>query len=157
MLPEIQAIGNLGQDAEIKEFNGTKYLAFKVGCSEKYTGSDGVQREKTEWISCLKAVRNEQSKLAQFLKKGTQVMVRGRVSSRAFEATDPATKQKVWVSGLNCNVDKLQLLGSPRQSDQQNPQQPMAVQNAARPQYPQSPVAPQQPVMMPTNDDDLPF
>lgn len=158
---ETQVIGNLGRDATIKESNGKKYISFSLGHSEKYTDQDGVQHEKSTWFSCLKYIKSE-SKLAQFLKRGTQVYVRGKISSHVYEMD--VNGQKVNVSSLDLFVYDLELLGGPRNNDQQTAQpetqQPsqQSVQQQ-RPQYPNNPAPTnqgQQMNMMP-QDDDLPF
>lgn len=106
---ETMIIGNIGQDAQIKDFNGKQFISFNVCDSESYTDADGVKHEKATWISCLKPVFNGSTKIAQYLKKGTQVFVRGHVSSRAFQKSDGT-----WGSSLNIKVDFLQLLSGGR-------------------------------------------
>lgn len=171
MILDLTAIGNLGQDATIKDFNGKKYIAFNLGCSEKFTDQNGVQNEKTTWISCLKLVRNEQSALAGFLKKGTQVYIRGRVSCKAFKRQD-----NQYDASLNCNVYDLQLLSSKQPASQNQPatatnQQPMNPAPMQQPQFapqPQNQPTPQMQAAQQmlqnagftaqlSGDDDLPF
>lgn len=153
---ETQVIGNLGKDAVIKEFNGKHYISFTLGFSEKYATSDGVQHERTTWFSCLKLVKSESSKLAQFLKTGTQVYVRGRISAKAYKKDG----ENEWQAGLNLNVYDLELLSSGKRSDQPAQQKP-ATQPAPAPtqqgaQFPQNPAPQSQQVQMPA-DNDLPF
>ena len=135
MLLEMQAIGNLGADATIKDFNGRKFISFNLGCSEKYTDKNGVQTERTTWVSCLKMIRNEQSTLAGFLRKGTQVYIRGRVSCRAFTRNDGTMD-----ASLNCNVNELQLLSSSKQPTQA---QNSAIPNTPTTNQPSAPTRPQ--------------
>lgn len=66
---EIKAIGNLCQDAVIKDFNGQKLYGFTVATDESFTDKQGQKHEKTTYISCLKPIYNEQSTLGQYLKK----------------------------------------------------------------------------------------
>lgn len=164
---EIQCIGNLGQDATIKDFNGRNYIAFNLGHSERYTDKDGVKHERTTWISCLKPI-NDQSTLAGFLKKGTQVYVRGRVSARAFQRNDGTVD-----ASLNCTVTDLQLLSSQKPASQNQPstatnQPPATSAPTQQAQTPttatqQSPAAMQAAVQNLANigfapeEDDLPF
>lgn len=160
---ETQVIGNLGQDATIKDFNGKQYISFSLGQTEKYTGNDGVVHEKTVWISCLKLTKPE-SKLAQFLKTGTQVYVRGRISTKVYSKGEG--ENKTYNAGLNLNVYDLELLGGGKRNDQQQagqqpathqPPQQSAQTQQPRAQYPGNPAPQQQMSMMPENDDDLPF
>ena len=50
----LEAIGNLGADAIIKDLNGQKYIAFSVAHTESYKDSQGQRHERTTWVSCLK-------------------------------------------------------------------------------------------------------
>ena len=37
----VTVIGNIGNDAEIKEFNGQKFIAFNVASTERYKDRQG--------------------------------------------------------------------------------------------------------------------
>lgn len=50
----VTVIGNIGNDAEIKEFNGQKFIAFNVASTERYKDRQGNQHSRTTWVSCLK-------------------------------------------------------------------------------------------------------
>lgn len=43
----LEAIGNLGADAIIKDLNGQKYIAFSVAHTESYKDSQGQRHERT--------------------------------------------------------------------------------------------------------------
>ena len=47
---QIEVIGNIGNDAEIKEFSGKKYVSFNVAHSEKHKDANGVNVETTTWV-----------------------------------------------------------------------------------------------------------
>ena len=72
----IEFCGYVGNDAEIKEFNGQKFISFNVATSERYKDAQGNTVSRTTWVSCLKP---GESAVVQYLKKGTQVFVRGRL------------------------------------------------------------------------------
>lgn len=75
---QLEVIGNLGNDAEIKEFGGKKYVSMNVAHSEKRKdGSDN-----TVWVSVL--WYGEGGGLFQYLKKGTKVFLRGRLVPKAY-------------------------------------------------------------------------
>lgn len=65
----LEAIGNLGADAIIKDLNGQKYIAFSVAHTESYKDSQGQRHERTTWVSCLKY---GESQVINYLKKGTR-------------------------------------------------------------------------------------
>ena len=101
----LEAIGNLGADAIIKDLNGQKYIAFSVAHTESYKDSQGQRHERTTWVSCLKY---GESPVINYLKKGTRVFIRGELSAKAYEAGG------VLQTGINCRVRELQLLGGNR-------------------------------------------
>lgn len=104
-----QIIGNLGADAEVKQFNSGNYVSFRVAHNYK----DG-DKDKSVWISCL--LRGDGGRLLDYLKKGQAVFVSGRGSARAFSSH--ITKQ--FEVGLDCNVDRVELLGSPTKITPEN-------------------------------------
>lgn len=79
----VTVIGNIGNDAEIKEFNGQKFIAFNVASTERYKDRQGNQHSRTTWVSCLKP---GESSVVTYLKKGTQVYVRGSLSVKTFNS-----------------------------------------------------------------------
>jgi single-strand DNA-binding protein len=85
---KIIVIGNLGRDPEMRYTpGGQSVTSFSVASNRKYTTGAGEQREETEWFNV-----NAWGKLAelcnQFLTKGRQVYVEGRLHSRSYEARD---------------------------------------------------------------------
>ena len=107
---QLEAIGNLGADATIREFNGQKFIAFSVAHTESYNDQQGQRHERTTWVSCLKF---GESTVINYLKKGTRVFVRGELSTKIYTAN--GTTQV----GVNCKVRELQLLGGSNKADQQ--------------------------------------
>ena len=84
---KIIVIGNLGRDPEMRYTpSGQSVTSFSVASSRRYT-SGGEQREETEWFNV-----NAWGRLAelcnQYLTKGRQVYVEGRLSSRSYEGRD---------------------------------------------------------------------
>ena len=89
---KIIVIGNLGRDPEMRyTSNGQSVTSFSVASNRKYTTSTGEQREETEWFTV-----NAWGRLAelcnQYLTKGRQVYVEGRLSSRTYEGRDGQTR-----------------------------------------------------------------
>ena len=158
---ETTLIGNLGRDAEIKESNGSKFIAFSVGVNENYTDRQGVRHESTTWVSCTKPIYNDNTALVAYLRKGTQVFLRGKPTARSYTRQDGTPE-----ATLNLRVDSLQLLGSLSGTGQVSPTSPTAStqpqQSAPSPSphntYPYAD-APQQPQQqtMDYEDSDLPF
>lgn len=46
---QCEVIGNIGNDAEIKDFSGKKYVSFNVAHSERKKDAQGVVTESTSW------------------------------------------------------------------------------------------------------------
>lgn len=142
----IEFCGYVGNDAEIKEFNGQKFISFNVATSERYKDAQGNTVSRTTWISCLK---HGESAVLQYLKKGTQVFVRGDFSAKTF------TNANGVQVGINCRVRELQLLGTKQEAGQAqqgtNPAQPTAT-TVQQPQYGDN-----NPFGETNDKDDLPF
>lgn len=108
-------VGYLGSDAEIKEFNGKRYIAFNVATSERFKDAQGNPVSRTTWVSCLKP---GDGAVVNYLKKGTQVYCRGNLSVKTYTGRNGVE------AGINCTVSELELLGS--RQDAQNQQQTQA-------------------------------
>lgn len=72
--------GNLGGDAEVKEVGGSKLCKFSVAVTSGFG-----DKKQTMWIGCDLWGKQAESRLPEFLKKGTQVAVTGELSSREHE------------------------------------------------------------------------
>lgn len=114
---KVEFVGHIGADAEIKDFNGKRYIAFNVATSERFKDAQGNPVSRTTWVSCLKS---GEGSVVNYLKKGTQVYCRGNLSVRTYTGRNGVE------AGVNCTVSELELLGS-RQDAQNQQQQPGAV------------------------------
>lgn len=84
----VQIMGNLGKDPEIKVTNGGRTVArLSVAVNRKYTGSQGEEKQYTEWVNVVawgklaEAAGNE-------LQKGDYIYAEGRYSTRSYEKND---------------------------------------------------------------------
>lgn len=113
-------LGHVGKDPDVKYFdNGSSIASFSLATTEKgYTAQNGTQiPDRTEWhnIVCWKGL----AKVAeQFIKKGTQIYIEGRIRTRSYDDNN-GTKRYV----VEIYADKLELLGK-RDSDNQQSNQP---------------------------------
>lgn len=103
---KVELIGNLGADAEIKESQGTKFVAFRVAHTVKYEGNDGGKVERTDWVDVT--LSNPDSKIVPFLRQGTKVFVRGNASLRAYSSP----KDRCWKAGLSVSAVDIELCGA---------------------------------------------
>jgi single-strand DNA-binding protein len=145
---KIEILGNIGNDAQIKNFNGKNYIAFNVAHSEKFKNQQGVETERTTWVSVLYP---GEGAIVQYLKKGTGVFVRGDMSVKQFQDSGHN-----WQVGVNCLAREVQLCpGGKRDQNQQQPGQATAPAQQPAPATNSQP-AKEAPAEGGTNDD-LPF
>lgn len=108
-------IGNLGRDAETKQSqDGRSFLTFSVADSYKQNG-----QEVTNWVDCTYNGVN----LAQWLKKGCKVFVRGRLTTKLYTKKDGT--QNV---ALSCAVSELEIVQFADRGEQQAGSQPVSNQ-----------------------------
>ena len=92
---KIIVIGHLGRDPEMRYTpNGQAVTSFSVASSRRYTTSAGEQREETEWFN-VSAWGKLGETCNQYLSKGRQVYVEGRLSSRTYEGRDGQTRVSI--------------------------------------------------------------
>ena len=86
-------LGNLGRDPEVRYLpSGQPVANFSVATSERFKGRDGTNKESTEWHNIV--VYGKQAELcSQYLKKGRQVYIEGRLTTRQWEAKDGSGKR----------------------------------------------------------------
>jgi single-strand DNA-binding protein len=88
MLNKCMIIGNLGADPEMRyTANGNAVTTFRVATSRSYNSAEGERREETEWFSVVTWNRLAET-CAQYLTKGRQVYVDGRMQTRSWEGQD---------------------------------------------------------------------
>jgi single-strand DNA-binding protein len=78
-------IGNLGSDPEMRyTAGGTAVCKFSIATSRKFTGKDGQKQEKTEWHRIVAWAKLAEI-CGQYLGKGKQVMIEGRIEYGSYE------------------------------------------------------------------------
>jgi single-strand DNA-binding protein len=87
-LNKAMIIGHLGADPELRETQGGKAVCnMRIATSSTYTKADGERVEQTEWHSVV--CFNKTAEIAaQYLSKGRQVFVEGRLQTREYEDKD---------------------------------------------------------------------
>ncbi len=122
-------VGRLGADPEIRYTpSGAAVANFTLATSENWKDKDGNKQEKTEWHKIVVF-----SKLAeicgQYLNKGKQIYIEGRIQTRQWEDRDGNKKYTTEIV-----ANQMQMLGSPGQNQNQNQNQsaPANAGNAPR-------------------------
>src|SRR6186713_804897 len=86
-------VGNLGRDAEMRfTAGGTPVATVSLATTEKWTDREGQKKEDTQWHRVVIWGKTAES-LHEYLTKGKQIYVEGRIQTREWDAKD-GTKQK---------------------------------------------------------------
>lgn len=102
---KVEFIGNLGADAEIKEVNGSKFVAMRIALTDKWTTESGEKKESTTWADVT--MSNTESKVIPFLKSGVKLFVRGNGSLRVYSSP----KERRMKAGIQCAATEIELCG----------------------------------------------
>lgn len=104
---KVQLIGNPGSDAEIKTLdNGTKLAKFSLATNEVYKNAKGEKVKETQWHNVVAWGKTAEI-AGQFVKKGKELALEGKLSNRSYE---DANGVKKYVSEVV--LHELLLLGS---------------------------------------------
>jgi single-strand DNA-binding protein len=115
MLNKVQIIGHLGRDPETRYLpSGEAVTNFSVATTEKWRDKQtGEQKEATEWHNV-----STFGKLAeicgQYLKKGSQVYVEGKLQTRKYTDKDGIER---YTTGIK--ADTMKMLGGRQEGDSQ--------------------------------------
>lgn len=135
---KMTVLGNIGQDAVIKEINGKFVINFSVAHNEKFTDSAGQKHEKTTWFSCaIWKDSREKTRIAEYLKAGQIVHLEGVPEIRIFDGQNGKS------AAINITVKDIHFAGAAPQGNRQ------AATPAATGSDQQAPA--------PQDEDDLPF
>ena len=119
-------VGNLGQDPD-KRVTGTGQTVtnFTVATNERWTGKDGQKQERTEWHRVVVWGPQAES-CAQYLAKGRQVYVEGRLQTRQWDDKEGNKRYTTEIVAAN-----VQFLSNARGDTSSAP----ATKNAAMPGF----------------------
>ena len=124
---KLEIIGNLGADAEVKVYNGNKFVSFRVAHTDKWVDQNtGVISTQTTWVSC--SMNGDGGGLTPYLKKGMKVFVRGTPNFVVYSS--PKTHKME--SGVNLFVREVELCGGHQEQEQNNANTTQAPANAAQ-------------------------
>ncbi len=78
-------VGNLGSDPELRHTpSGTPVANFRIATNEFFTNRNGERDQRTEWHRIVAFGRLAEI-CGQYLKKGRQVYIEGRLRTREWE------------------------------------------------------------------------
>lgn len=163
-------VGNLGQAPDVKATNnGTTVVNLSLATAEQWLDKQtGNRQERTEWHR-LVAFGKLADIMAQYLQKGSQIYVEGRLQTRKWQAQDGQDRYSTEVV-----VNDMQMLGGRQESNNHQMAQPnngaaqggySAQQNGFHQERNQQQQQPRNNYQQPNNggqqppafDDDIPF
>jgi len=84
-LNKVTLIGHLGQDPEIRYTKtGQAVASFSVATNEQWKDNDGNQQDRTEWHNIVAWTKLAEI-CGQWLKKGQQIYLEGRLQNRTWD------------------------------------------------------------------------
>ncbi len=102
-------LGNVGKDPEIRSTpNGTTVASFSLATAERRKDAQGNWQVATEWHN-LVAFQRTAEIVRDYVKKGTQIFVEGKIQTRSWD--DKESGQKKYRTEILIN--ELSLLGKP--------------------------------------------
>ncbi len=107
-LNKVMLIGHLGTDPEMRVTpNGTNVANFTIATNESFKNSSGQLQERTEWHKIV--VWGKLAEICnQYLKKGRQVYVEGKLQTRSWD--DQKSGEKRYMTEIVCS--DMQMLGA---------------------------------------------
>jgi len=100
-LNKAMLIGNLGKDPEVKTLdNGAKIATFPLATTETYKDRDGNKQSRTEWHNIV-LWRGLADVAELYCRKGGQVYIEGRLSTRKWDDKDGHTRYTTEIIGDN--------------------------------------------------------
>ena len=103
---KIIVIGNVGRDPEMRYTpSGQSVTSFSVASNRRYRSAEGEQREETEWFN-VSAFGRLSEICNQYLTRGRQVYVEGRLRGRSYADRDGQPRYS-----LEITASEVQFLG----------------------------------------------
>jgi len=139
-------VGNLGRDAELRYTpGGAAVSTLNLATTEVWNDKGGQRQEKTEWHRIVLWGKQAES-LQEYLTKGKQIYVEGRLQTRQWDDKDGNKKYTTEIK-----ADRITLLGGG--GGRGGAGMDRGDRGLASP----SPGGGDEPPMEPITDDDIPF
>lgn len=146
-------LGNLGKDAETKfTASGISVSKFSLATGRRQKDAQtGEWKDITDWHN---VVMWKTENVSNFLLKGKQIYLEGRIETRSYEDKEG---QKKYITEVICDANSLVLLGggSREGAPGGDSDRVVSMPRAARPQS--APSAPPDDMGQGITDDDVPF
>lgn len=143
MFQQLIINGNLGKAPELRYTqSGTPVCSFDVAVKDAWTNDQGQRQEETTWYR-VTAWRKQAETCAQYLERGSQVLVTGKVKAHPYTGRDGTLG-----ASLEVKADTIRFLDRKRDRDGQGD----GGQN-----WGQQPGQPSQQTGQATYEEDIPF
>lgn len=149
--------GNLTRDPELRAMpSGMNVCSFGMATNRVFRDRDGKKQEQTDFHNIVVFGRQADT-VAQYLKKGSSVLIEGRIQNRSWEGKDGEKKYRTEIvaervqfgprsTGSTHSTDSGQA-GSPRGGGKQNDAPEEEIGGGGGIEYPKDDI----------NPDDIPF
>jgi single-strand DNA-binding protein len=85
MKNKVQLIGNVGNDPEIKTFDGGKKVVnFTLATNESYKNDKGEKVEQTEWHKVVAWGKTAEI-IEKYVTKGKEIAIEGKLTHRSYD------------------------------------------------------------------------
>ena len=103
---KVQLIGHVGNDPEIKSFDGGKKLAkLSIATNESYKNEKGEKVEETQWHNLI-AWGKTADIIEKYVVKGKEIAIEGKLTHKSYEDKNG---EKRYVTEVV--IDELLMLG----------------------------------------------
>jgi len=145
-------VGNLGADPETKYLpSGDAVTNIRIATTDRWKDkASGEMKEATEWHRIAFFGRLAQI-AGEYLKKGSQVYVEGRIRTRKWQDKDGQDRYSTEIV-----ADQMQMLGA-RSGSGEPRGEPMSARGPSEPKAPATAGAGKKPGKFDDMEDDIPF
>lgn len=125
---KVTLIGRVGRDPEVRYMpNGEAVANFSIATSESWKDKNGERVSRTEWHN-ITLYRRLAEVAGQYLKKGSQVYIEGKIQSRKYTGKDGIERTAYEIIGsemkmLGGNTGTESVQAPPTKQDQTAPVQ----------------------------------
>jgi len=113
-------MGNLTRDPETRTTtNGQGVTNFSLAVSRSWKSADGTKQDQVSYINCVAWAKIGEV-IAQYLSKGSPVLISGRLEQRTWDDKDSGQKRSV----VDVIVEDFNFVGGNRNNDKDNSSQP---------------------------------
>ena len=126
-LNKVFILGNLTRDPERRSLpSGAAVASFSLATTRVYKDKNGVKQEDTQYHNIV-SFGPQAETIAQYMKKGSSLLVEGRLQTRSWDAPDGVKKYRTEII-----VDSFQF-GPKRDNSAGSYQAPASAGNVAKP------------------------